>query len=202
MGMCLCLVTLSDANIDRVLRDPPLIWRVVSPDDRELFESARAEQRRGPGLIGRLFGQKREIPSTSDLELTATEGHEADLDKAWHGIHYLLTGTAWEGEPPLDFLVRGGRTVGTIEVGYSPARVLTAEETRRARDALRALTDEVLRARFDPDEMTALDLYPAIWDRSPESDDTLGYLMENVRILRTFLDRSVAQGHGVVILLS
>jgi Domain of unknown function (DUF1877) len=133
MGMCLCLVTLSDANIDRVLRDPPLIWRVVSPDDRELFESARAEQRRGPGLIGRLFGQKREIPSTSDLELTATEGHEADLDKAWHGIHYLLTGTAWEGEPPLDFLVRGGRTVGTIEVGYSPARVLTAEETVRSR---------------------------------------------------------------------
>ncbi len=50
---------------------------------------------------------------------------EADLDKAWHGIHYLLTGTAWKGEPPLCYLVRGGQTIGDVEVGYGPARVST-----------------------------------------------------------------------------
>jgi hypothetical protein len=25
---------------------------------------------------------------------------ETDLDKAWHAIHYLLTGSAWGGELP------------------------------------------------------------------------------------------------------
>jgi hypothetical protein len=30
---------------------------------------------------------------------------DLDLDKAWHGLHFLLTGTAWEGTPPLDFIV-------------------------------------------------------------------------------------------------
>jgi hypothetical protein len=24
-----------------------------------------------------------------------------DVDKAWHGIHFLLTGSTWEGEAPL-----------------------------------------------------------------------------------------------------
>lgn len=42
------------------------------------------------------------------------------MDKAWHGIHYLLTGTAWEGDPPLNFLVTGGREVGTEEIGIGP----------------------------------------------------------------------------------
>jgi hypothetical protein len=42
-----------------------------------------------------------------------------DLEKSWQGIHYLLTGTAWEGDPPLNFLLAGGREVD-IEIGLGP----------------------------------------------------------------------------------
>jgi hypothetical protein len=42
---------------------------------------------------------------------------DLDVDKAWHGIHYLLTGTAWEGDPPLDFIVKGGSQVGDVDDG-------------------------------------------------------------------------------------
>lgn len=34
------------------------------------------------------------------------------LHKAWHGIHFVLTGSAWGGEPPLNFLVSGGASIG------------------------------------------------------------------------------------------
>ena len=51
-----------------------------------------------------------------------------DIDKAWHGIHYLLTGTAWEGAAPLNFLVAGGRPVGDVDVGYGPARAFSGAE--------------------------------------------------------------------------
>ena len=30
-----------------------------------------------------------------------------DIDKAWHGIHYLLTGTAWGGDPPASWVIFG-----------------------------------------------------------------------------------------------
>ncbi|HEX5052389.1 MAG TPA: YfbM family protein [Planctomycetota bacterium] len=201
MGMCLGLATLSDANIERVLRDPPLVWCVVAPDDPEPFEEARAARQK-PTLWSLLFGRRRQAAAAGGLELRPPEGAGTDLDKAWHGIHYLLTGTASAGDPPLDFLVAGGRAVGDIDVGYGPARVFTREQTRSACDALRAVTDEDLRARFDPADMLAKEIYPEIWDRAPEHDDTLGYLIENVQTLRRFLEQAVAQDLGMVVYLT
>src|ERR1700691_2716073 len=71
-----------------------------------------------------------------------------DVDKAWHGIHFLLTGTAWEGTPPLDFIVRGGQEVGDVHVGYGPARAFTSAEVRKIADALRPLSPAELERRF------------------------------------------------------
>ena len=130
------------------------------------------------------------------------EGVNVDLDKAWHGIHYLLTGTAWEGDKPLNFLVAGGRPVGDIDVGYGPARVLSAAETRAAHEALTQLSDEDLRGRFDPGDMTSKEIYPEIWDRPPEEDDTLSYVLEHVGTLREFLAQAVEQRQGLVVHLT
>lgn len=200
MSMCLCLVAVSDANIRRMLQDPPLVWRVVSPDDPAPYEAARAARKRT--LLSRLFGRGGGSGTVPDLELSPQEGNATDLDKAWHGIHYLLTGTAWEGEHPRNFLASGGTPVGDIDVGYGPARVLTAAETRQARDALRAISDDELRARFDPADMLAKEIYPEIWTRDPEEDDALGYLIEYVQALRSFLDKSVDAGLGLVVHIS
>jgi hypothetical protein len=136
------------------------------------------------------------------LVLSVGEGEVVDLDKAWHGIHYLLTGTAWEGDPPLNFLVKGGREVGDEEIGLGPARTLTPLETREIASALAALSDEAVRARFSPTEMMRLEIYPAIWDRDPAEDDTLGYLMDYLGQLRTALESVVARGHGLLVTIT
>src|SRR5829696_624222 len=178
MSMILGLVALSDANIARVLQDPPLVWLVVAPDDPEAYENARNEEAKKPTLLSKLFRRAQPVTSAPDLEMSGVEGLETDLDKAWHGIHYFLTGTAWEGEPPRNFLVSGGTEVGNIEVGYGTARVLTAAQTREALDAVNELSDEDLKARFNPQDMLAKEIYPEIWDRDRADDDTLNYLME------------------------
>jgi hypothetical protein len=201
MSMCLRLVALSDANIARVLQDPPLVWRVVAPDDPEPYAAARADELK-PTLLSKLFGGAERTGTRPDVKMSSAEGFSTDLDKAWHGIHYLLSGTAWEGEHPRNFLVSGGTEVGTINVGYGPARVLTAAETREALDALRAVSDDDLKARFDQQDMLAKQIYPEIWARKPEEDDTLGYLMEYVQTLRGFLSQAVDQGLGIVVYIS
>ena len=43
MSMILGLVTLGDTNISRVLADPPLIWKVIAPDDPEIYAQARED---------------------------------------------------------------------------------------------------------------------------------------------------------------
>src|SRR5687767_12235877 len=152
MSMILGLAPLADANIARLVADPPLVWRVIAPDEPERYEGARADAAR-PFFLERLFSRSKApapAPPPPPLVLGQGEGERTDLDKAWHGLHYLLTRTAWEGDAPLNFLVAGGREVGDIDVGYGPARVLSAAEVRAAADALARLTDEELRSRFNP----------------------------------------------------
>jgi uncharacterized protein DUF1877 len=40
-------------------------------------------------------------------------GNELDVDKAWHGLHFLLTGSAWEGSFPLNFIAADKRSATT-----------------------------------------------------------------------------------------
>ena len=200
MGIYLGLVTLGDENIRRVLDDPPLVWQVIAPDDREFYETARAEQvtsRPWWNPFGR--GAPR---VAADLDLSPAEGIATDVDKAWHGIHYLLTGTAGEGEPSLDFIVSGGTLVGDLEIGSGPARVLTAAETLALRDALDSIGDEELASRFNPSEMAALEIYPDIWSGEAAEKESLEYLMEYVRVLRGFLEQTTRERLGLVLHLA
>src|SRR5262245_15812893 len=81
---------------------------------------------------------------------------EMDIEKAWHGIHYLLTGSAWEGSPPLNFLVLGGQEIGD-DLGYGPARGFSPSEVKTIANALSSVTSDALRSRYDPNEMQRLE---------------------------------------------
>jgi hypothetical protein len=204
MGMVLSLCTLSDLTIARVLTDPPLVWRVVAPDDPEAYAEARARQeRRGclAGLIGRRPRPPGAVPP-AELRMGEDEGIDTDLDKAWHGIHFLLTGTPWSGEPPMDFLVAGGQTVGAEDLGYGPGRVFSSAEVRRIHAAVGAVSDDVLEQRWSPAAMTEADIYPNIWDRSPETGDAREYVMSYVTTLREFLASASSRGMGMLVYLS
>jgi hypothetical protein len=199
MGMVMALATISDANIERVIADPPLVWQIVAADEPELYEQARSETAERPGLFARLLGKKpNNVP---DLVLSEHEGGDTDLDKAWHGIHYLLTRTAWEGSAPQNFLLVGGRTAGDLEVGYGPVRLYTAAEVKSIHQHLASVSDAQLRSRFNPQEMMKLEIYPEIWDRPPDQDDTLGYLMESLDTLRAFIETATRRSMGIAISL-
>ena len=88
------------------------------------------------------------------------------------------------------------------DVGYGPPRVFTSAETHAIAAALAAVTDEDLRSRFVPEAMMRAEIYPEIWDRDPNDDDTLGYLMEYVGTLRGTLTTVTSRGHGLLVVLS
>jgi hypothetical protein len=121
-----------------------------------------------------------------------------DADKAWHAIHFLLTGTAWEGAPPLNFIVAGGTEIGD-DLGYGPARGLTSAEVRNLSKALEGIPIDSLLRSFDPAALTAAEIYPEIWDRPPEEDDTRGYVAENYDGLRSFILDAATAGEALLI---
>src|SRR4030088_163761 len=72
----------------------------------------------------------------------AGERERVVLNKAWHAIHFALTGSRLDGDEPLNFLVSEGTPVGEVDVGFGPARVLTSQQVRSLAAALAALEPE------------------------------------------------------------
>ncbi len=133
-----------------------------------------------------------EILNTGDRS-----GRGLSLEKSWHGLHFTFTGSAWEGDEPLNFLVSGGESVGTEDVGYGPGRVLFADAVGDLDRALSALTDAEFRQRFDPAALQSADVYPQIWDEPLE--DLLEEYGYYFRELKAFVRRAAQSGHAMVI---
>jgi hypothetical protein len=127
-----------------------------------------------------------------------------DLDKNWHALHFLLTGTAWEGEPPLDVLVRGGEDVGEEDVGYGPARLLHPAPVTDLHRALDGLPFERLLERFDGVEMDALEIYPSGgWSAvDPRAERDVGGMADAYEQLRQLVRKGAAERRGLLVWLS
>ena len=135
-------------------------------------------------------------------ELLDEEGPDIDLDRAWHGIHFLLTGTARGAVGPRGYIL-GGRPVGEINVGYGPARVLTSTEVAAFDDLLQCIPDDELSQRFNPEAMTRAEIYPEIWERAQTGEeDVLGYLVGHFDELKTFVAGARRDGMGLITYLA
>lgn len=162
-----------------------LIGRRLSADE---LAAVRADPTAVDALLyGDLDDDEAEMPEP-----------ELDLDKSWHGIHYLLTGTAWRIGEGADAAILGGAEIGQ-DGGYGPARLLDQSTVRAVATALDALDVEVLRARFDPAAMAAAEIYPAIWTNGV---DELDYLMSHYTQLRRFYHAAAANGQAVLLAIT
>jgi hypothetical protein len=117
------------------------------------------------------------------------------LEKAWHGLHYLLCGDAEPVPGPLGQAVMGGNEFGE-DLGYGPARCFSAAETAEIATALQAPgLEATLRERFDPAAMESLGIYPGGWS---EDEDAEEWLFEAFHELRDFYAAASAAGRAVV----
>jgi hypothetical protein len=121
--------------------------------------------------------------------------HEVlSLDKAWHGVHYLLTAASEPTKTPLGQAVLGGAEVGEDFSGYGPARVFDVALTAAIAAAMSSPTLEgEARGRFDAQRMSQLQIYPFGWDA-----DSLAWLLSALHDLRGLHSRAAAQGWAVV----
>ncbi|OQX25446.1 MAG: hypothetical protein BWK80_15535 [Desulfobacteraceae bacterium IS3] len=198
MGIIAALTTISDENIEKVCQCPLLVWKIISPNDSEIFEE-QMKQKNKRSFIGRLFRKKIPENIFPEIRLRDGEGSDTDADKAWHGIHYLLTKTDRDGEFPLDFLLAGGEELKDVEVGYGHPRILRSSQVRRINEALSEVDDNFLKYRFDAADMMKKNIYPEIWDRDPSEDDTLGYILEQYSRLKAFIHKASENDFGLIV---
>ena len=134
----------------------------------------------------------------------ASESSAADLDieKSWHGIHFVLTGSDWGGASPLNFLVSGGMEVGDEDVGYGPARAFTSAQVRAIYGALAQLPPEQFARRIDLAALEEAGIYPEIWEREDEAAANREFLTRHYAALRRYVEGLARDGAGMLIYIS
>ena len=116
------------------------------------------------GHLCRVTPQKQreliESGGASTLLLVGGEGRAPlELGKDWHMLHFLLTGSAWGGEPPLASAILGGDPFGA-DLGYGRVRYLPPDEVEVVARALEAVARVDLEGRFHPARLARADVYP------------------------------------------
>ena len=142
----------------------------------------------------RLAAACQQPPLSGAGAQTSGKGADISIDKAWHGVHYLLCGKAEPGADLASQVVMGGTEVGD-DLGYGPARYFKPDQVAAiARELSRPNLEAEMYARFDPDQMMQLGIYPVQFDDPDDRD----WLMDEFRKLRQFFLDASAGGLAVV----
>ena len=154
---------------------------------------------------------KQELESYIDkpelfLENRVDDAYSMDIDKAWGGILYLLTGNAFAFgslEDEVDSLNRIFFSAQffdeDMDVGYGPAHYLTPEQVAGINRKIASLTEADLKSHYDPEAMNKeKKLYPSLdWN-----EKIFDYLYFHFQALQSFFATAASRGEAIVTFLN
>ena len=154
---------------------------------------------------------KQELESYIDkpelfLENRVDDAYSMDIDKAWGGILYLLTGKAFASGSPEDEVDSLNRIFFSaqlfdedMDVGYGPAHYLTPEQVAGIHRKIASLTEAELKARYNPEAMNKeKKLYPSLdWN-----EKIFDYLYFHFQALQSFFATVASRGESIVTFLN
>jgi len=173
----------------------------LNPQLREMIEGAVGRStealQRGEGGDAVLQLMQDRLGPPPGGRGTFTGAHdELSLDKAWHGVHYLLSGSPEPTAAPLGQAVLGGTEIGDDFSGYGEARVFDPSQVAEISEALAAPeTERAVVERYDPARMSELQIYPFGWE---DEEDNRDWVLVSFRDLRGFYADAAANGWAIV----
>jgi|HubBroStandDraft_4_1064222.scaffolds.fasta_scaffold154397_2 hypothetical protein len=149
----------------------------------------RSDRGTGPATLEEI--QKMTRP----LREAGAFGEDTDvleLDKSWHTLHYLLTGSAEATDSALGRAILGGKEIGP-DVGHGPARLLTVAQVQEIAIALAKVPSHDLAQRFDLGTMIASEIYAC------RDEGELDLAQEYFEQLKSFYADSAARGSAILL---
>ncbi len=192
MGVCFVAYAVADHHIDQLLADPPLVWRLLEPEDEAVYLREIGFDAQ-PSLWARLSGKAAVAPPpVPSLSFAEQEMRMLDLDKSWDGINTCLKALV----PGAPNFFEDGAPIGAIEVGYGPALCLRSDAMARIAAAYAgvdaaALIEVSQRVNMDDAYLRAL------WRR--QDAESQAYLSENFAELQDFFQHTARHGLGAVV---
>ena len=124
-------------------------------------------------------------------------GEPLDIQKAWHGLHFLLAGSIDVTPEPSGQAILGGTEIGD-DTGYGPPRYHDAQAVVAIADALASIGTEAVARRYDADALNAADVYPGGW----EDEENRGWLIDAYTDVLAFYRGVAERGNAVLLYLT
>ncbi|RYZ17739.1 MAG: DUF1877 family protein [Myxococcaceae bacterium] len=180
MGLHGRLFLVPAALVLRLVREPALV-------DVVLFEEPDADS------------LARQLTLWPEETIDLTDIVRLEIDRTWHVLHFLLTGSGDEAGHPLSFLAAGGRAVSD-DLGNGPLRAFTPEDVSRLAAALAQVTSEQLLERFDPRRLESESIYGWFNGWHEASRDACAPLLREVLgQLQVFLRQGAGRGRALLV---
>lgn len=188
MGMCFTLIRLANSTIAELRTTPGKAKHFWMQDDLYPPEPV--------GFLGRLVGKKEK--EQSKCVAAREEGDQAELDKSWDALDYLISeGRKRSGVSR--FLTEGGIEIPE-DLGYGGPRVYSSSEVREIARYLETVSVETVRAHYDAKMMDQLEIYPQFWFKG--GPDLYAYVLSNFATLKDFVGEAAIRGDGIMIVCS
>ncbi len=211
MSLTLLMQPLTDENLSLLIKKPQRIWKVIGNDDTLICETVRTRGQFIGNVLDHLFKStgisgllKKSGLSDPETLCSSTEQEQQwrSLDTAWHAIHYMLSGKVFDGTFPMDFLLFGGQDIGTIDVGFGPARAVFSSEVKEIHHFLSGLPTDVFMTAYDADAFCREKIYPEIWYRFYADDENRAFIRDNYEIMKYTVTRAAEKNDGLVLWIS
>jgi hypothetical protein len=128
-----------------------------------------------------------------------------DLDKAWEGVYFILTGQALADYGTNGSIHPLAKTIFSesiidenLDFGYGPATYVTTEEVKYVNNIISEISEQEIHKRFNGSLMQELGIYPEIWD----DEDALPYLLENFKNLQDVYAAAAQNNEAVIVFLT
>lgn len=140
----------------------------------------------------------KEIQEGDSVFHSSSDDKMLDIDKAWHAIHFTLTGEVWgfDEDNFLSQLVLGGEPVNDDDIGYGPARLLTKDIVVLLADELENWEEDDFREKFDLKAMIENKVYPVMDDE--EEEQFFEYVWFYFKEVKKFFRQAADQGENVI----
>ncbi|WP_251040580.1 YfbM family protein [Chryseobacterium sp. ISL-6] len=123
-----------------------------------------------------------------------------DIDKAWDGIIFLLTGQSIinSNNHPLSKILFSEQIIDEVQdLGYGPAHYLTPSQVSELNTQISVITANSLKPNFDPAKMT--EVYPSVWE---EEDGAFEYLVDGFSVVQKTYAEAAKNGEAMITFLS
>lgn len=137
-----------------------------------------------------------------------------ELDKAWHGINYILSSISIEREA--GFLLQEGTILRKYNwkeiygVNVTDMRIFNSEQTDKINNCLSRISSEIFRKNYNPAKLAVNKIYPGIWKTgngfsrlisrvSPSELAAKEFLSGNYLRLMDFISKTANLKTGIVI---